>query len=160
MRGVAPRRESPIGNLPLHARNAALWIFRHTDLLNNINGRLTYSTNAHRWEMDFNLLQAATGVRIAADKELPDLTKEGQRTIQSSQGLSRLIGPWKVWFLECLQGVILRNRMHHLEAARWHTDLVLKREKQADSIGRRAAAVLCRAGADETALGIGIENGL
>src|ERR1700726_309446 len=75
-----------------------------------INGRLTYSTNAHRWEMDFNLLQASTGrVRIAADKELPDLTKEGQRTIRSSQGLSRLIGPWKVCFLECLQGVILRN---------------------------------------------------
>jgi hypothetical protein len=113
--------------------------------------------------MDFNLLQASTGrVRIAADKELPDLTKEGQRTIQSLQGLSRLIGPWKVCFLECLQGVIVRNEMHHLEAARWHTDLVLKREKQADSIGRRAAAVLCecRAGADETALGIGIENGL
>jgi hypothetical protein len=32
--------------------------------------------------------------------------------------------------------------MHHLEAARWHTDLVLKREKLADRIGRRAAAVL------------------
>jgi hypothetical protein len=109
--------------------------------------------------MDFNLLQASTGrVRIAADKELPDLTKEGQRTIQSSQGLSRLIGPWKVYFLECLQGVIVRNGMHHFEAARWHTDLVLKREKQADRIGRRAAAVL--ASADETALGIGIENGL
>jgi hypothetical protein len=108
--------------------------------------------------MDFNLLQASTGrVRIAAD-ELPDLTKEGQRTIQSSQGLSRLIGPWKVYFLECLQGVIVRNGMHHLEAARWHTDLVLKREKQADRIGRRAAAV--HASADETALGIGIENGL
>ena len=102
--------------------------------------------------MDFNLLQASTGrVRIAAD-ELPDLTKEGQRTIQSSQGLSRLIGPWKVYFLECLQGVIVRNGMHHLEAARWHTDLVLKREKQADRIGMRAAAVLARAkdGNDET----------
>jgi hypothetical protein len=97
--------------------------------------------------MDFNLLQASTGrVRIAADKELPNLTKEGERTIQSSQGLSRLIGPWKVWFLECLQGVIVRNGMHHLEAARWHTDLVLKREKQADRIGRRAAAVLASAG--------------
>ena len=95
--------------------------------------------------MDFNLLQASTGrVRIAAD-ELPDLTKEGQRTIQSSQGLSRLIGPWKVYFLECLQGVIVRNGMHHLEAARWHTDLVLKREKHADRIGRRAAAVLASA---------------
>ena len=106
--------------------------------------------------MDFNLLQASTGrVRIAAD-ELLDLTKEGQRTIQSTQGLSRLIGPWKVYFLECLQGVIVRNGMHHLEAARWHTDLVFKREKQADRIGRRAAAVL--ASADETALGI--ENGL
>src|SRR6202030_4682882 len=99
--------------------------------------------------MDFNLLQASTGrVRIAAD-ELPDLTKEGQRTIQSSQGLSRLIGPWKVYFLECLQGVIVRNGMHHLEAARWHTDLVLKREKQADRIGRGAGAGL--AGAAGTA---------
>jgi hypothetical protein len=97
--------------------------------------------------MDFTLLQASTGrVRIAADKEVPDLTKEGQRTIQSSKGLSRLIGPWKVGFLECLQGVIVRNGMHHLEAARWHTDLVLKREKQADSVGRRAAAVLASAG--------------
>jgi hypothetical protein len=87
--------------------------------------------------MDFNLRQASTGrVRIAADKKLPE----------SSQGLSRLIGPWKVRFLECLLGIILRNGMHHLKAARWHTDLVLKREKQADSIGRRAAAVLASAG--------------
>jgi len=103
--------------------------------------------------MDFNLLQASTGrVRIAADKEFPDLNKEGQRTIQVSQSLSRLTGSWKVCFLECLQGVILRNGMRHLEAARWHTDLVLKREKQADHIGMRAAAVLARAkdGNDET----------
>ena len=146
--------ESPIANLPLHDRNTALWIFRHTDLLNNINSRLKqYDTNAHGWEMDFNLLQASTGrVRIAADKELPDLTKGGHRTIQSSQGLSRLAGSWKVCFLECLQGVILRNGMRHLEAARWHTDLVLKREKQADHIGMRAAAVLAPAkdGNDET----------
>jgi hypothetical protein len=93
--------------------------------------------------MDFNLLQASTGrVRIAADKELPDLTKEGHRTIQSSHGLSRLAGSWKVCFLDYLQGVILRNRMRHLEAGRWHRDLALKREKQADRIGRRAAAVL------------------
>ena len=102
--------------------------------------------------MDFNLLQAFAGrVRIAADKELPDLNK-GQRTIQSSQGLSRLTGSWKVCFLVCLQGVILRNGMRHLEAARWHTDLVLKREKQADHIGMRAAAVLARTkdGNDET----------
>jgi len=116
--------------------------------------------------MDFNLLQASTGrkprsldhlpltwryaVRIADDKE--HLNNEGQRTIQSLQSLSRLTGSWKVFFLECLQGVILRNEMRHLEAARWHTDLVLKREKQADHIGMRAAAVLARAndGNDET----------
>jgi hypothetical protein len=97
--------------------------------------------------MDYGLLLASTGrVRIAADTELPDLNKEGQRTIQSSQGLSRLAGSWKVCFLECLQGVILRNGMGHLEAAPWHTDLLLKREKQADRIGRRAAAVLASAG--------------
>jgi hypothetical protein len=42
--------------------------------------------------------------------------------------------------------------MRHLEAARWHKDLVLKREKQADHIGMRAAAVLARSkdGNDET----------
>jgi hypothetical protein len=91
-------------------------------------------------------LTGAGNVVVALLAFRPDLTKEGQRTIQSSQGLSRLTGPWKVCFLECLQGVILRNKMHHLEAARWHTDLVLKREKQADSIGRRAAAVLASAG--------------
>jgi len=72
--------------------------------------------------MDFNLRQASTGrVRIAADKELPDLNKEGQRTIQSSQDLSRLAGSWKVCFLDYLHRVILRNRMRHLEAGRWHT---------------------------------------
>jgi hypothetical protein len=116
--------------------------------------------------MDFNLLQAFTGrkprslyylpltrryaVRIAADKEL--LSNEGQGTIQSLQSLGRLTGSWKVCFLECLQGVILRNGMRHLDAARWHTDLVLKREKQADHIGMRAAAVLAHAkdGNDET----------
>jgi hypothetical protein len=97
--------------------------------------------------MAFNLLLASSGrVRIAADRELPDLNKEGQRTIQSSQGLSRLTGSWKVCFLECLQGVILRNGMRHLEAARLHSDLALKREKQADRIGMRAAAVLASAG--------------
>jgi hypothetical protein len=97
--------------------------------------------------MDYNLLQASTGrVQIAADTELPDLNKKGQRTIQSSQSLSRLTASWKVCFLECLQGVILRNGMRHLEAARWHTDLVLKREKHADHIGMRAAAVLAGAG--------------
>jgi hypothetical protein len=36
--GACLKVESPIGNLPLHDRNTALWIFRHTDLLNNING--------------------------------------------------------------------------------------------------------------------------
>ena len=89
-------------------------------------------------------------VRIADDKA--HLGNEGQRTIQSSQGLSRLTGSWKVFFLECLQGVILRNGMRHLETARWHTDLVLKREKQADHIGMRAAAILARAkdGNDES----------
>jgi hypothetical protein len=66
------------------------------------------------------------------------------RTIPSLQTLSRLTGSWKVRFLEYLQGVILRNRMRHLETARWHADLVLKREKQADRIGTRAAAVLAR----------------
>jgi hypothetical protein len=97
--------------------------------------------------MDFNRLQASTGrVQIAADKELLDLNREGQRTIQSPQSLSRLTGSWKVCFLECLQGVILRNGMRHLEAAPWHTDLVLKREKQADRIGMMAAAVLAGAG--------------
>jgi hypothetical protein len=116
--------------------------------------------------MDFNLLQAFTGrkprtldhlpltrryaVRIASDNA--HLNDEGQRTIPSLQTLSRLTGSWKVCFLECLQGVILRNGMRHLEAARWHTDLVLKREKQADHIGMRAAAVLARSkdGNDET----------
>jgi hypothetical protein len=109
--------------------------------------------------MDFDLLQAFTGrkprsldhlpltmryaVRISGDKER--LHNEGQRTIPSLQSLSKLTGSWKVCFLECLQGVILRNGMRHLEAARWHTDLVLKREKQADHIGMRAAAVLARA---------------
>jgi hypothetical protein len=109
--------------------------------------------------MAFNRFQASTGrkprgldhvpltwryaVRIADVKE--HLHNEGQRTIQSLQSLSRLTGSWKVCFLECLQGVILRNGMRHLEAARWHTELVLKREKQADHIGMRAAAVLARA---------------
>ena len=116
--------------------------------------------------MAFNLLQAFTGrkprsldhlpltwryaVRIADVNER--FNNEGQRTIQSLQTLSRLTGSWKVCFLECLQGVILRNGMRHLETARWHTDLVLKREKQADQIGMRAAAALARAkdGNDET----------
>ena len=116
--------------------------------------------------MTFDLPQALTGrkprsldhlpltrryaVRISGDKE--HLNNERQRTIQSLQTLSRLTGSWKVCFLECLQGVILRNGMRHLEIARWHTDLVLKREKQADHIGMRAAAVLARAqdGNDET----------
>jgi hypothetical protein len=109
--------------------------------------------------MDFNLLQSSTGrkprgldhrpllrrhaVQIGGDKE--HLNTEGQRTIQSSQGSSRLTAYWKVCFLECLQGVILRNGMRHLVAERWHKDLVLKREKQADHIGMRAAAVLTRA---------------
>jgi len=89
-------------------------------------------------------------VQIGGDKE--HLNNKGQRTIQSLQGLSRLTGSWMVCFLECLQGVILRSGMRHLEAARWHKDLVLKREKQADHIGTRAAAVLARAkdGNDET----------
>jgi hypothetical protein len=51
-----------------------------------------------------------------------------------------------VCFLECLQGVILRNGMRHLDAAQCHTNLVLKREKQADRIGMMAAAVLAGAG--------------
>ena len=116
--------------------------------------------------MDFNLLQAFTGrkprsldhlpltmryaVRIGDVKE--HLNNEGKRAIPSLQSLSRLTGSWKVCFLECLQGVILRNGMRHLETARRHTDLVLKREKQGDHIGMRAAAVLAHAkdGNDET----------
>jgi len=116
--------------------------------------------------MDFKLPQAFTGhkprsldhlpvigryaVRIADAKEL--LNNEGQEVIQPLRSLSRLAGSSMVCFLECLQGVILRNGMRHLEAARWHADLVLKREKQADHIGVRAAAVLARAkdGNDET----------
>ena len=58
-------------------------------------------------------------VRIVDDKE--HLNNEGKRTMQSLQSLSRITGSWKVCFLECLQGVILRNEMRHLEAARWHT---------------------------------------
>ena len=105
--------------------------------------------------MTFDLLQAFTGRKPRSLDHLPltwRYTVEGQRTIQSLQTLSRLTGSWKVCFLECLQGVILRNGMRHLEAAQWHTDLVLKREKQADRIGMRAAAVLARAtdGNDET----------
>ena len=105
--------------------------------------------------MTFDLLQAFTGRKPRSLDHLPltwRYTVEGQRTIQSLQSLSRLTGSWKVFFLECLQGVILRNGMHHLESARWHTDFVLKREKQADHIGMRAAAVLARAkdGNDET----------
>ena len=114
--------------------------------------------------MDFNLLQAFTGrkprsldhlpltrryaIRIAGDNA--HLNNEGHSTIPSLQTLSN--GSWKVCLLECLQGVILRNRMRHLETARRHTDLVLKREKQADHIGMRAAAILARArdGNDET----------
>lgn len=116
--------------------------------------------------MDLNLLQAVTGrkprrldhlpltrrhaVRIADDKE--SLNNDGQWTIQLWQSLSSLTGSCKVYFLECLQAVILRNGMRHLEAARWHADLALKREKQADHIGMRAAARLARAedGNDET----------
>jgi hypothetical protein len=90
--------------------------------------------------MTFDLLQAFTGRKPRSLDHLPltwRYTVEGQRTIQSLQSLSRLTGSWKVCFLE---------------AARWHTDLVLKREKQADHIGMRAAAVLARAkdGNDET----------
>jgi len=98
--------------------------------------------------MDFNLLQAFTGRKPRSLDHLPltwRYTVEGQRTIQSLQSLSRLTGSWKVCFLDYLQGVILRNGMRHLEAGRWHTDLALKREKQADRIGRRAAAVLASA---------------
>jgi hypothetical protein len=94
-------------------------------------------------EMNFNLLQPD-------DKE--HLNRHGQRTIQRLHGLSWLAGSGKVCLLECLLGLILRNRKRHLEAARWHTDLIHKREKQADHIGMMAAAVLARAtdGNDET----------
>ena len=109
--------------------------------------------------MGFNLLQASTGrkprslnhlplprryaVRISDDNE--HFSHKGQWTIRSLQSLSKLTGSWKVCFLEGLQGVILRNGMRHLEAARRHTYLVVKREKQADHFGMRAAAVLARA---------------
>jgi hypothetical protein len=116
--------------------------------------------------MDINLLHASTGrkprsldhlhltrrnaVQIGGDKE--HLNRIGQWSLQSLQSLSRLTGAGKVRFLECLQGVILRNGRRHLEAARWHKDLVLKREKQADRIGTMAAAVLAcaKVGNDET----------
>jgi hypothetical protein len=62
-------------------------------------------------------------VRIA-DKERPEFP--------SLQSLSRLTGSGKVYFLECLQGVVLRNRMRHLEAARWHPDFVFKPEKKGE----------------------------
>jgi hypothetical protein len=110
--------------------------------------------------MDFNLRQAVTGreprslvhlpltgrevVQIGGNNER--LNSDGQRTVQSLLNLTSLTGSWKVYFLECLQGVILRNGMRHLEAARWHTNLVRKREKQADRIGMRAAALLARKG--------------
>jgi hypothetical protein len=110
--------------------------------------------------MHFNLRQAVTGREPRSFVHLPltgreaaqigsnneHLNNEGQMTIQSLQSFSSLTGPWKVYFLECLQGIILRNGLRHLEAARWHTDLVRKREKQADHIGMRAAAVLARKG--------------
>jgi hypothetical protein len=111
--------------------------------------------------MTLHLFQALTGRNprsldhqplpwgYAVEDEDP-LNNEGKQTIQS-QTLS-LTGSCKVWFLECLQGVILRDGMRHLRAARRHKDLVLKREKQADHIGTTAAAVLARAkdGNDET----------
>jgi hypothetical protein len=91
--------------------------------------------------MTFDLSQAFTERKPRSLDHLP-----------WTRRLSRLTGSWKVFFLECLQGVILRNGMRHLETARWHKDLVLKREKQADHIGMRAAAVLARAkdGNDKT----------
>jgi hypothetical protein len=110
--------------------------------------------------MDINLLHVSTGRKPRGLDQLPltrrndkvHLNTEGQRLLHPSQSLSRLTGAWKVWLLECLQGVILRNGRRHLDAARWHKDLVLKREKQADHIGMSAAAVLARAkdGNDET----------
>lgn len=104
--------------------------------------------------MDFNLLQAVTGRKPRSVGHLPltrryavqidNFDNEGQTTIQSLQSLSSLTGSWNVRLLECLQAVILRNGKRHFEAARWHKDLVLKREKQADHIGMRAAAILAR----------------
>ncbi len=109
--------------------------------------------------MNFNLLQGVTGrkpgsldrlpatrrdaARTADDKER--VNREGQRAIPRLPSLSWLPGSWEVRLLERLQGVILRNRKRHLEAVMWHTDLVRKREKQADHIGIMAAAVLARA---------------
>jgi hypothetical protein len=133
--------------------------FPAIDLVNNINNRQRPMHQFYRWEMVFNLLRAVTGrkprslnhlpltrryaVQIADDNE--NLNPEGQRTSPWLQSLSWFTGSCKVCLLECLQGVILRNRKRHLEAARWHTDLVCKREKQADHIGVMAAAVLARA---------------
>jgi hypothetical protein len=88
-------------------------------------------------EMNFNLLQGVTGRKPGSLDRL--------RTIPRLPSLSWLPGSWEVRLLERLQGVILRNRKRHLEAALWHTDLVRKREKQADHIGIMAAAVLARA---------------
>ncbi|MGH9675968.1 MAG: hypothetical protein ACRD36_02610, partial [Candidatus Acidiferrum sp.] len=100
--------------------------------------------------LDHLPLTRRNAVQIGSDNE--HLNNEGQRAIQPLRSWSRLTGFWRVYFLERLQGVILRNGVRHLEAARWHRDLVLKREKQADHIGMRAAAVLARVrdGNDET----------
>jgi hypothetical protein len=95
----------------------------------------TDGTNSYGWEMNFNLLQGVTGRKPRSPDHLP---------IQWSQGLSWLTGSWKVRLLECLHSVILRDGKRHLEAARWHTDLVRKREKQADHIGMMAAAIFAR----------------
>jgi hypothetical protein len=114
------------------------------DLLHGFTGRKPRS-------LDHLPLPRRYAVRTAAGN-LANLSKQGQGTIHPWQSLSRLTGSWELRFLECLQGVILRNGIRHLEAARWHTDLVLQREKQADRIGMRAATVLARAkdGDDET----------
>ncbi len=114
------------------------------DLLHGFTGRKPRS-------LDQLPLPKRYPVRIAAGK-FANLGKQGQGTIHPWQNLSRLTGSWELRFLECMQGVILRNGIRHLEAAQWHTDLVRHREKQADRIGMRAAAVLARAkdGNDET----------
>ncbi len=114
------------------------------DLLHPLTWRKLHS-------VDHLPLAGRSAVRIASDNA--HFNKEGRRTIQSLPSWASLAGSCKVCFLEYLHGLILRNRMRHLEAAAWHADLVLKREKQADHIGKRAAAVLARAedGNDETA---------
>ncbi|HEY8031048.1 MAG TPA: hypothetical protein VIF02_01390 [Methylocella sp.] len=114
------------------------------DRLHAVPGR-----KPHR--LDHMVLPGRYADRIGTDK-LADINRDGQRTVLPLQTLRRLTGACKLRFLESLQGVILRNGLRHLEAARRHTNIVVQREKQADRIGVMAASVLARANGsnDET----------